>query len=137
MGMMNDTATHLMTSSEYALEFTHDGVFVLVYIRFWRENQLHRVFIKRTGRLLGLTQAEVSLVSFVMGAISTAPNMISCTGSTFRTIQLLDQWLYTRYGLQSPPRFEELDLKTLMHRKSYSIFGRIDFFSVLQTLSCH
>ena len=51
---MNDTATHVMTSSEYALEFAHEGVFVLVYIRFWRANQLHRVFINRTGRLLGL-----------------------------------------------------------------------------------
>ena len=134
MEMMNDMATHIMTSSESALEFAHDGVFVLVHIRFWREDQLHRTFIQRTGRLLGLTQAEISLVSFVMGAISTTPNMISCTGSTFRTIQLLDQCPYTKYGLQSPPRFEELELKTLLHRKSYSIFGKIDFFSVLQYL---
>ena len=131
---MNDMATHVMTSSKYAMEFAHDGAFVLVYIRFWREDQLHRTFIKRTGRLLGLTQAEISLVSFVMGAISTTPNMISCTGSTFRTIQMLDKCPYTKYGLKSPPRFEELDLKTLMHRKSFSIFGRIDFFSVLQYL---
>ena len=63
---MNDTATHVATSSEYTLEFAHDGVLVLVYIRFWREDKLHRVFINRTGRLLGLTQAEISWLSFVL-----------------------------------------------------------------------
>ena len=134
MEMMNDTATHVVSSSEYALKFTHDGVFLLVYIRFWREGQFNRIFSERTGRLVGLTQAEISLVSFVMGAISTSPNLISCTGSIFWTNQLLHQCPNEKYGLHTPPRFTEVYPNSLMHWRIFSIFGRIDCFSELQYL---
>ena len=60
------------------------------------------------------------------------PYLVSCTGATHRTIVLLDQCPYANYGIQSPPHFEELSLKTLMHKKVFSVFGKIDFFSVLQ-----
>ena len=116
-----DIETHVFASSQYSLEFAHDGVFSLVFIRFWRENQLNRVFTKRTGRLMGLTQAEVSLVSFVMGTLSTDPNLIS---GTSQTAFWLDTCPYTKHGL---PRFEEISLQNLMHKKSYSAFGRTDF----------
>ena len=39
-----------------------------------------------------------------------------------------------REALQSPFRFESMDLPTIRHRDSYSVFKRIDFFSVLQGL---
>ena len=37
-------------------------------------------------------------------------------------------------GIQSCFRFKRLDLQSLMQRPRYSVFGRIDFFSVLQAL---
>ena len=130
--MMNDIGSHVVAASEYSLEFAQEGVFLLVFIRYWRDDQLCRVFLKRTGRLLGLTQADVRLVSNVMGVFSTKPHLVSCTGTTHRTIVLLDQCPYAAYGIQSPPRFEELSQKTIMHKKGYSVFGKIDFFSVVQ-----
>ena len=130
--MMNDVGTHVVAASEYSLEFAQDGVFVLVFIRYWRDDQLCRVFLKRTGRLLGLNQAAIRLVSFVMGVFSTKPHLVSCTGSTLNTVILLDQCPYSAFGVQSTPRFEELSIKSLMHKKGYSVFGKIDFFSVLQ-----
>ena len=130
--MMNDVGTHVVAASEYSLDFAQDGVFVLVFIRYRRDDQLCRVFLQRTGRLLGLNQAEIRLVSFVMGVFSTQPQLVSCTGSTHNTVVMLDQCPYSTYGVQSPPRFEELSIKSIMHKKGYSVFGKIDFFSVLQ-----
>ena len=130
--MMNDIGSHVVAASEYSLGFAQEGGFLLVLIRCWSDDQLSRVFLKRTGRLLGLTQAEVRLVSNVMGVFSTKPHLVSCTGTTHRTIVLLDQCPYAAYGIQSPPRFEELSLKTIMHKKGYSVFGKIDFFSIVQ-----
>ena len=130
--MMNDVGTHVVAASEYLLEFAQDGVFVLVFIRYWRDDQLCRVSLKRTGRLLGLNQAEIRLASFVMGVFSTKPHLVSCTGSTHNTVVMLDQCPYANHGVQSPPRFEELSIKSLMHKKVLSVFGKIDFFSVLQ-----
>ena len=130
--MINDVGTHVVAASEYSLEFAQDGVFVLVFIRYWRDDQFCRNFLKRTGRLLGLNQAEIRLVSFVMGGFSTKLHLVSCTGSTINTVIMLDQCPYSAYGVQSPPSFKELSIKSLMHKKGYSVFGKIDFFSVLQ-----
>ena len=132
--LIADIGAQINTSGEYAVEFATDGVFLLSFVRFWHDDQLCRVFLKRTGRVQGQAQAEVCLISYIMGVFSTKPRLVSCTGSSARTIQLLDQSPYTPNGLQSTPRFEELELSALMHKKNQSVFGRIDFFSVLRYL---
>ena len=73
-------------------------------------------------------------MAHVMGALSTEPHIVSVTGSTVQTVQQLDYSCYSNYAVQSPPRFEELQLRTLMHKKSSSVFGKIDLFGVLQYL---
>ena len=132
--LVEDLGTQINSSREYAVEFATDGVFLLSFVRFWQGDQLCRVFLKRTGRVQGQTQAEVCLISYIMGAISTRPRLVNCTGSSVRTVQLIDQSPYSPCGVQSTPRFEELNLSTLIHKKSQSVFGRIDFFSVLRYL---
>ena len=77
---VTDIGTHINANNEYAVEFSIDGVFLLGFIRFWRADQLCRVFFKRTSRLQGPTSAEVCLLSYLMGAFSPKPNLISCTG---------------------------------------------------------
>ena len=79
---------------QFALEFANDGVFLLIFIRFWREDSLCRVFLKRAGRTQGESQAEVNQISHVMGALPTKPHIISITGSTSCTVQLLDKSPY-------------------------------------------
>ena len=93
-----------------------------------------RVFLKRTGRAHAQTQAQIALISCVMGAVSKDPEIISVTGCTSKTVQLLDDSPYGQYSVQSPPRLEELQLRTLMHKKNSSAFGHIDFFGVLHHL---
>ena len=133
--LVKDIGHHVVSTGEYGLEFANDGAFLLVFIiRFRHEDQLCRVFLKRTGRTQGQSQSELTLVAHVMGAFSTEPHIISVTGSTVKTVQQLDYSRYSNYAVQSPPRFEELQLRALMHKKSASVFGKIDFFGVLHYL---
>ena len=131
---LTEVGNHIVANNEYSLEFANDGVFLLVFIRFWMGKEMCRVFLKRTGRTHGQTQAEISLISYVMGVVSTGPEIISVSGSTSNTVQLLDDSPYGQYSVQSPPRFEELQLRTLMHKKNSSVFGHIDLFGVLHHL---
>ena len=68
---------------EYGLEFANGGVFLLVFIRFWHNGQLCRVFLKRTGRTQGQTQSELTLVARVMGAFQLSPTMSVLLGVRF------------------------------------------------------
>ena len=132
--LVTDFATQINANGEYSVEVACDGVYMLAFVRFWRGDELCRVFLKRTGKLQGHTEAEICLISFIMGAISTSPSLISCTGCSMRTVQLLDLSRYSSFSVQSPSRFEELPLPQLMHRKSQSVFGQVDFFSTLRYL---
>ena len=132
--LIADIGSHVNASGEYSMEFASDGAFLLIFIRFWRAEQLCRVFLKKTSRLQGQSSAEICLLSYLISAISTTLALVSCTGCSARTIELLDQSPYSPYGVQSPPRFEELNLQQLMHKKSCSVFGNTDFFSVLKYL---
>ena len=132
--LMKDIGHHVVSTGEYGLEFANDGPFLLVFIRFWHEDQLCRVFLKRTWRTQGQSQSELTLVTHVMGAFSTEPHIISVTGSTVQTVQQLDFSCYSNYAVQSPPGFGELRLRTLTHKKSASVFRKIDFFGVLHHL---
>ena len=131
---IHDIGTYVVASGEYALEFVTQGVFRFVYIRFWKKDELCGVFLKRTGRVLGQTSAELCLISSVMAAFSTRPNLVCCSGSTLEIIRLVDNSAYSKHGLQRPLRFDNFSIAKLMHEQSYIVFGRIDFHSVLQYL---
>ena len=62
------------------------------------------------------------------------PRLVSRTGSTPQRVSFLDRCQLTKYGLQIPPRFDEFILPSIMHKRSYNVFGRIDFFSVIRFL---
>ena len=125
--MIEDIGTHVVEKGYYSLEFQINGVFLNLYIRFWHAGQLVRVFLKRTGRGQGRTSAELSLVSYVMAAVSTRPDIVACLGASPGLICLLDNCKYLHHGVQSPFRFDVLSVKDLMHNRSYSVFGRVDF----------
>ena len=132
--VLKNIGYHIVANKVFSLEFANDGIFILIFVRFWMDDNLGRVFLKRTGRAHGRTQAEISFISNVMGAISTGPEIVSVTGCTSSTVQLLDDSPYGQYSVQSPPRFEELQLRSLLHKMNSSVFGHIDFFGVLQHL---
>ena len=61
--IINDVAAHIKANGEYAIDFASDSVFLLAFVQFWRDNELCRVVLKRTGRLQGQTDAEICLIS--------------------------------------------------------------------------
>ena len=115
--MIHDIGSHVIASGEYSLEFVNQGVFLFVFLRFWRKDELCRVFLKRTGRVLGQSSAELCLVNFVMDAFSTRPNIVSCSGTTLETIQLIDNSPYCKQGLQRPLRFDDFSIARSMHKQ--------------------
>ena len=64
--IIEDVGAHINADGEYTMEFATDGIFLLAFVRFWREDQLCRVFLKRTERKQGQTPSEVFLLSYVM-----------------------------------------------------------------------
>ena len=60
--------------------------------------------------------------------------MVACSGCPVEFAKAIDQSEFFTQGVQSCFRFEQLSLARLMHKTSYSVFGHIDFFSLLQAL---
>ena len=131
---MEDIGSHVVENGHYTLEFQINGVFLNLYTSFWHEEQLVRVFLKRTGRKQGKTLAELGFVSHAMAAISTRPGTVACLGASPELIRLLDDCKFFDHGVQSPFCLDILLVKALMHKKKYSVFGRTDFFTVPQFL---
>ena len=69
-----------------------------------------------------------------LAAFSTRPDLVAFLGATPKVVRLLDQCRFFSHGVQSPCMFDALSVSNLMRKRSYSVFGRIDFFSVLQFL---
>ena len=131
--MVEDIATHNIADGCYALEFERQGRFLLMYIRFWKDKQLCRVFLQLTGRSVIPTSYEVSLISHLLGAIPTQTSPVSVNECSEDLVTKLDQsqsHLF-KFGISYSIRFEEFSINQLMHKHCYSVFGRIDFFSVL------
>ena len=131
---IDDIGNQVVATGYYTLEFQSEGAFHHLYIRFWHSGQLVRVYLKRTVLTQGKTFAELGLISSLVGAISTRPDIVACLWCGPDTVSLLDICKYQQHGVQSPFRFDCLSVKDLMNKKSYSVFGRIDFISVLQYL---
>ena len=84
--LVKDIGHHVVSTGEYGLEFANDGAFLLVFIRFWHEDQLCRVFLKRSGRTQGQNQSELTLVAHVMGALSTEPHIPGVRSRQYNSI---------------------------------------------------
>ena len=124
----------ILTDGQYSIEFEVPGVFLLLHVRFWKKDRLCRVYLQRTGRTTGRCAAELRLLSTLLAAISSEADLVCCSGATQNFVQLVDDSPLTTHGVQRPTTFDDIAIKRLMHRDSYSVFGLIDFFSVLHYL---
>ena len=122
----------MLRSGFYALEFEQKGPMPFLHLRFWHEGQLCRVLIRRTGRTVGQTSAELCLLSYLLAAISPRASPVCCSGSTQSLVQLLDECPLFSLAVRSRKRFEEISLEKVKHKKSYSVFGRINFYAVIK-----
>ena len=120
-----DFGTHISSIREYALAFVEQGVFLFAYVRFSRNDELCRV-IRRTGPTLGQAHAEHCFVSCVMVVSANKPTLVRCVGSFAETLRLFDGYPFQRPGIPTLPRFDKVSISCLMHKKSFSVCGRIE-----------
>ena len=98
-------------------------------------------FVEYTSKGLGVLPDVVQLSCVcsllelsLLAAISSEADLVCCSGATQNFVQLVDDSPLTNHGVQRPTTFDDIAIKRLMHRDSYSVFGRIDFFSILHYL---
>ena len=118
----------------FSVEFEEQGQFCFLSVLFWKSDQLCKVKLCRFGLTVTFPTGYFGLLSRVLSAITTRPNLVGCSGCPAGVVRALDKSPHFNRGIQYPFRFSELKLARLMHRKQYSVFGRIDFFSVLEHL---
>ena len=132
---MNDIAEQVTAQQCFAIEFEDKGIYRYMLLRFWKENELCRVFVCRSSLPSTDLSGELESLSRLLSVVSTRAEIVassSCLAALARTI---DNSAFSTRGVQSCFRFESLSLPRLMHKPSYSFFGHIDFFSVLQSLN--
>ena len=132
---MEDIAEQVFSAQHFSIEFEDSGTDRLMFLRYWRETKLCTIFICRSALPAADLSGELGSLSRLLSVVSTDPDIVACSGCSVDYIRTIDQHhqSYSR-GTQSCYRFESLDLQLLMHKFTYSVFGRIDMFSVLQCL---
>ena len=103
-------------------------------VKFWKGSELCRVFICRSSRTTTDVTGDLGSLSQLLSAVSTKPGIVACSGRHSDLPRAIDESEYSNQGVQSCLRFEHFFLSRLMHKTSYSVFGKIDCFSVLQAL---
>ena len=131
---MEDIAEQVNSAQHFSIEFEDNGTDRLMFLRYWRETKLCRVFICRSALPAADLTGELGSLSRLLSVVSTDPDIVACSGCSVDYIRAIDQHPSYSRGIQSCFRFETLDLRLLMHKYTYSVFGRIDMFSVLQCL---
>ena len=131
---MCDLAEQIASAQCFALEFENAGINRLMSVKFWKGDSLCRVFICRSEQPSTDLTGELGSLSRFLSVVSTKVDIVACSGCPVELIQTIDNSEYFSRAVQSCFRFELLRLHTMMHKPTYSVFGRIDFFSVLKSL---
>ena len=103
-------------------------------VRFWKGEEFCRVLVCRNGLPSSELTRELGSLSRSLSVVSTRTDIVACSGCPGDLLRTVDQHPFFTSGVQSWFRFEQVDLPRLMHKLNYSVFGHIDFFSVLNGL---
>ena len=118
----------------FGLEFEDSGSSRFMSLRFWKGHELCRVTVCRSGLPSSDLTGELGSLARLLSVVSTKADIVACSGCPAGLLQAIDGMPTTVRAVQSFFRFSQLDLPHLMHKISYSVFGHIDFFSVLKGL---
>ena len=132
--VMGDVAEQIMAQQCFGIEFENKGVYRYMSARFWKVTELCRIYICRSSLSSTDLAGEMGSLSRVLSVASTHCEIQACSGCPADLIRVIDCSEFFTCGVQSCFRFENLSLQFLMHKSSYSVFGHIDLFSVLQAL---
>ena len=103
-------------------------------VMFWKGSELCRVLFCRSSLTITDVTGELGSLSRFLCAVSTKPDYVACVGSHSDLAKTIDVSEFYTPGVQSCFRFEYLTLSKLIPKSSFSVFGKIDFFSVLKAL---
>ena len=131
---MNDIVEQVTAQQCFALECEDLGIYTYMSPRFWKGTELCRDFVCRSSLPSTDLAEELGSLSRLVSVVSTRADIVACSGCLSALARTIDNSEFSTCGLQSCFRFESLPLSRLMHKSSYSVFGHIDFFSVLQSL---
>ena len=131
---LSDLGNHVLSLGAFSVEFEEAGQFCFMSVLFWKEDTLCKVKLCRFGLTVTYPTGYMGLLSRLLSAITTRPNLLGCSGCPNDVFRAIDKSPHFDRGIQYPFRFTDIDLARLMHRQQYSVFGRIDFFSVLEHL---
>ena len=133
---MSDIADQISTLQCFALEFEDQGPNRFMSVRFWKGQYLCKVIVCRSGlpttNLTG--NWELGSLARLLSSIFTKAEIVACSGCPSELIRTIDEVPTSVPAIQSCFKFSQLNLSKLMHKSSYSVFGHIDFFSVLRGL---
>ena len=131
---LEDIGTSILNEGSYSLEFCCRGPFQYLSVRFWKGETLCKVELARFGRATTFPAGDITMISKLLSSISNIPNIVCCSGCPKDLIALLDGCNFVEHGLQYPFRFDEFSFSSLLHKRKGSVFGPIDFCSVLRFL---
>ena len=131
---LSDIGNSINGFGAYSIEFDERDQFCFMSVRFWKGDFLCRVTINRVARTVPYPTGFFGTMSRLMSAISAQSRLVSISGGPAEVFQTFDKCVYFKKGVQYPFRFDEFNLARLMHRQNFSVFGRVDFFSVLEHL---
>ena len=103
-------------------------------VRFWKGEDLCRVLVCRNGLPSSELNGELGSLARLLSVVSTKTDIVACSGCPVDLFRTNDQSPFFTGGVKSCFRFEQVDWPRLMHKLNYSVFGHIDFFSVLTGL---
>ena len=116
-----------MAQQCFGIEFENDGVYHYLSALFWKGTELCRIYIYRSSLPSSDLAGEMRSLSRLRSVASTHWEIVACSGCPADLIRVIDCSEFFTRGVQRHLRY-------LMHKSSYSVFGHIDFFSVLQAL---
>ena len=131
---LKDLGQQLLTNGQFALEFEKVGRFKHKFIRFWKDDSLVKALLCRYGLQSPPLAGEMGSLSRILSAVSTRPQLVGVSGCPSDFIQTVDDSGFFQHTLQSPFRFETVNLQSIINKDSRSVFERVDLFSVLQNV---
>ena len=131
---MSDVADQISSLQCFALEFEDHGPNRFMSVKFWKGQSLCRVVVCRSRLPSTDLTGEFGSLARLLSVVSTKADVVACSGCPADLIRTIDEVPISARAVQSCFRFSQLNLSKLMHKKNYSVFGHIDFFSVLRGL---
>ena len=131
---LNDIAEQVTAEQCFSVVFEDSNRNRFMSVSFWKGSDLCKTLICRNGLPASDLTGEMGSLSRLMSAVSTKADVVAVSGCTADLVWKVDGVAGFAKVVQCCFRFERGSLARMLHKPSYSIFGRIDFFSVLQAL---